>query len=428
MRVVNTFIRQLTGIRLVAAAWVLLYHAQGPLDAIGLLSIPVFADFIRVGRLGVDLFFALSGFILTYTYLHSIGPKLAGSKTLKFWWLRLARIYPVHLVMLFVAGAAVVAQARVTGDELDRVWLNPWDFIKNLLLIQEWGPNPQRGWNFVAWSLSMEWLAYLLFPLLVLVLWRMHKHFPTWALVGAWIVVLTPLVIYGLGTSDPYYTDNWGSTYRVLTEFAAGAITYLIIDRLKDSGRIHSGRIHSIADVLAWLLPVVVVAGSVFLAQWPTAQAGSTSENADGEPLPPYFHLTLVPILVIWIGTLALARRGMANILATRIAVLGGFISYSLYMTHLVWFGLWRAGMNAVGIDSGPLYALSVVFLLAMSFVIAYFMWRWIEEPARERMRGWIGVRPTPTEEAGEAIVESQERTSGTLPEASPVVIKDKDS
>ena len=166
----------------------------------------------------------------------------------------------------------------------------------------------------------------------------------------------------------------------------------------------------------------------MFLAQWPAAQAGSPSENADGEPLPPYFHLTLVPILVIWIGTLALARRGMANILATRIAVLGGFISYSLYMTHLVWFGLWRAGMNAVGIDSGPLYALSVLFLLAMSFVIAYFMWRWIEEPARERMRGWIGVRPKPTEEAGEAIVEYQERTNGTLPEASPIVIKDKDS
>ena len=36
--------------------------------------------------------------------------------------------------------------------------------------MQEWGPEPQRGWNFVAWSLSMEWLAYLIFPLLVLLL------------------------------------------------------------------------------------------------------------------------------------------------------------------------------------------------------------------------------------------------------------------
>ncbi|MCF8539315.1 MAG: acyltransferase [Candidatus Nanopelagicales bacterium] len=415
----NTFIRQLTGIRLVAAAWVLLYHMQGPLSSLGVLEIPVIDDLLRVGRLGVDLFFALSGFILTYTYMHSIGPRLRGSATLRFWWLRLARIYPVHLVMLFVAGAAVVAQARVTGDQLDRAWLNPWDFIKNLLLIQEWGPEPQRGWNFVAWSLSMEWLAYLLFPLLVLVLWRMHKHFSLAALVFTWVVILIPLVVYGFGTSDPYYTDNWGSTYRILTEFAAGAVTYLIVDRLTERHGIHRS-----ADIAAWVLPALVIAGAVFLSWLPAAQSGMTSTDADAEPLPPFFHLALVPLLIMWIGALALARRGVANVLATRAAVLGGFISYSLYMTHLVWFGLWRAGMNAVGIDSGPIYALSVLMLFLMSFVIAYFMWRWIEEPARERMRSWIGTRAKPTEEAGEAIIESRENKGEKPLTAAPIDVE----
>ena len=58
----NVFIRQLTGIRFIAAAWVLLYHLQVPLNTLHLL-VPVFSDTLRVGRLGVDLFFALSGFI-----------------------------------------------------------------------------------------------------------------------------------------------------------------------------------------------------------------------------------------------------------------------------------------------------------------------------------------------------------------------------
>lgn len=405
----NVFIRQLTGIRLVAAVWVLLYHSQGPLDAIGLLSMPVLPDFIRVGRLGVDLFFALSGFILAHTYLSSLGERLKVDKSLKFLWLRLARIYPVHLVMLLVAGFAVFAQSIVTGEELDRSWLNPWDFIKNLLLIQEWGSDPQRGWNFVAWSLSMEWLAYLIFPFMALVLWRMHKHLPTWALCLFWIMSLTPLVIYGLGSSDPYYTENWGSTYRVLTAFTAGAISYLIVDRLRDSVRAAA-----VCDVLAFVLPAIVVAASVFLAWLPAAVSPITSTDPDAEPLPPLFHLTLVPVLIAWIGVLALSRRGMANLLATKIMVFGGFISYSLYMTHLVWFGLWRAGMKALGIESGPLYALSVVFLLGMSFVIAYVMWRLVEEPARIRMRTWIGIRPTPTEEAGEAIVDSTDPTTAT--------------
>jgi len=406
---VNVFIRQLTGIRLVAAVWVLLYHSQGPLDAIGLLSMPVLPDFIRVGRLGVDLFFALSGFILAHTYLSSLGERLKVDKSVKFLWLRLARIYPVHLVMLLVAGFAVFAQSIVTGEELDRSWLNPWDFIKNLLLIQEWGSDPQRGWNFVAWSLSMEWLAYLIFPFMALVLWRMHKHLPTWALCLFWIMSLTPLVIYGLGSSDPYYTENWGSTYRVLTAFTAGAISYLIVDRLRDSVRAAA-----VCDVLAFVLPAIVVAASVFLAWLPAAVSPITSTDPDAEPLPPLFHLTLVPVLIAWIGVLALSRRGMANLLATKIMVFGGFISYSLYMTHLVWFGLWRAGMKALGIESGPLYALSVVFLLGMSFVIAYVMWRLVEEPARIRMRTWIGIRPTPTEEAGEAIVDSTDPTTAT--------------
>jgi peptidoglycan/LPS O-acetylase OafA/YrhL len=406
---VNVFIRQLTGIRLVAAVWVLLYHSQGPLDAIGLLSMPVLPDFIRVGRLGVDLFFALSGFILAHTYLSSLGERLKVDKSAKFLWLRLARIYPVHLVMLLVAGFAVFAQSIVTGEELDRSWLNPWDFIKNLLLIQEWGSDPQRGWNFVAWSLSMEWLAYLIFPFMALVLWRMHKHLPTWALCLFWIMSLTPLVIYGLGSSDPYYTENWGSTYRVLTAFTAGAISYLIVDRLRDSDRAAA-----VCDVLAFVLPAIVVAASVFLAWLPAAVSPITSTDPDAEPLPPLFHLTLVPVLIAWIGVLALSRRGMANLLATKIMVFGGFISYSLYMTHLVWFGLWRAGMKALGIESGPLYALSVVFLLGMSFVIAYVMWRLVEEPARIRMRTWIGIRPTPTEEAGEAIVDSTDPTTAT--------------
>ena len=310
-----------------------------------------------------------------------------------------------------------MAQSIVTGGDINRSWLNPWDFIKNLLLIQEWGSDPQRGWNFVAWSLSMEWLAYLLFPLMALVLWRMHKHLPTWALGFFWLLSLTPLVIYGLGTNDPYYMDSWGSTYRVLTAFVAGAVSYLIVERLRESDRTAS-----VCDVLAFVLPAVVVAGSVFLAWLPAAAAPITSTDPDAEPLPPYFHLVLVPVLVAWIGVLALSRRGMSNWLATKIMVFGGFISYSLYMTHLVWFGLWRAGMNAIGIDGGVLYALAVVILLGMSFVIAYAMWRFIEEPARVKMRNWIGVRPTPTEEAGEAIVESTDPKT-----AKPIDVPDRE-
>jgi len=415
----NVFIRQLTGIRFVAAAWVLLYHLQIPLAALHVLAIPGVGDVMRVGRLGVDLFFALSGFILTHTYLRRLGPELKGRGALDFWWLRLARIYPVHLVMIFVAGGAVVAQAKVTGDALDRDWLNPVDLLKNLLLVQEWGPEPQRGWNFVAWSLSMEWLAYLLFPLLVLLLWFFYKRLPTWLLGVAWVLALTPLVIYGLSTTDPYYTDHWGSTYRILTEFTAGAITYLFVIRFLPGDKLSepaSPQVERTASVLAVALPIVVIAGAIFLGNLPAAQPPQLDLSGDAEPFPPYFHLLLVPVLIAWIGSLALSRRGLSRFLSTKALVLGGFISYSLYMTHLVWFGLWRAAMKAIHVSSGPVYAVGVIALVAGALIIAWLMWRFVEEPAREWMRSLVGARRKPTEEAGEAIAETKPDADSAQP------------
>lgn len=395
----GVFIRQLTGIRAVAAVWVLFYHLQGPLDTLGVMSIPVLSDVIRVGRLGVDLFFALSGFILTHTYLRKLGPKAHARPTLEFWWLRLARIYPVHFVMLNAAGLAVVAQALITGENKDRPWLNPIDYIRNLLLIQEWGPNPERGWNVVAWSLSMEWLAYLLFPVVVLALFFFHRRINTPLLLVAWVVSVLPLLLRASVGDDPYYGGAWGSTIRVLTAFVAGAITYLIVIRLINSDGSISTRTERLATTVSVAMPLVVIAGATFLGRWSGAQSEILLIDPDAEPLPPFFHLWLVPPLIVWIGALALSKSGQVKFLSRETVVLGGLISYSLYMTHLVWLSTWRAGMNAIGLESGPLYALSVVFALAMAFVLAWLMWRLVEEPARRFMRRGVGVRPVAPEE-----------------------------
>ena len=411
----GVFIRQLTGIRFVAAFWVLLYHLQDPLSRIGVMSIPVLNDTIRVGRLGVDLFFALSGFIITHTYLTRMGKKISGRGSLEFWWLRLARIYPVHFVMLNVAGLAVVAQVWLTGVSKDRPWLNPIDYLRNLFLVQEWGPHPDRGWNVVAWSLSMEWLAYLIFPALVLVLYALHKRVSTPLLVVAWLVVITPLLWRGSLTIDPYYTDLWGSIIRVMSEFTAGAITYLIVLRLIPDGATEpKPRVERLATTVSVAMPLLVIAGAVFLGSWETAQSPLTLNDPDAEPLPPYFHLWLVPPLIVWIGALALSRHGQAKWLGTDKIVLGGVISYSLYMTHLVWFSTWRAVMNQIGLESGPLYAVAVIVAIVGAFVIAYFMWRIVEEPCRKFMRKMVGVKAIAPEESTADPSAKREGTSPT--------------
>ena len=401
------FIGQLTGVRAIAATWVLLYHYQPVLATMHLL-IPGVHDLLRVGRLGVDLFFALSGFILTHTYLTKMGPGLNWPRSRHFLWLRLARIYPVHFVMLNVAGLAVLAQMKFGGaDASARSWLNPTDYLKQVLLLQEWGPSPTRGWNFPAWSLSMEWLAYLLFSFLVLALFLMHEKVSTKQLALPWAVSLLPLMVYGIFyTSDPYYISGWGSTIRILTEFTAGGITLLIVRRF--SSQTPDGprpRVERLATTLSVALPVLIVLGSIVLGrisflQWSISDLPDTPNAAD---LPPKWHLILVPLLIAWIGSLALTNRGPSRFLSKDVVILGGFISFSLYMTHTVWYGLWRAVMTKLHITGGVLYAVGAIGLVIGAFVIAWLMWKFVEEPAREWMRRRSGETAKPVEEAARA-------------------------
>jgi len=384
------FIGQLTGVRFVAAFWVLLYHYQGALATAGLL-VPVLHEVLRVGRLGVDLFFALSGFILTHTYLTRLGSKVTWSGSLNFWWLRLARIYPVYFVMLNVAGLAALAQGIVTGEGR-RDWMTVPSYLKQVLMIQEWGPDPSRGWNFPAWSLSMEWLAYLFFPLLVLVLWRVKDRLPPAALAIIAFLCLTPLLYIGFTRdNDPFLVQGWASTIRIATEFTAGSFTYLAVRRWQDS----AGAKRS-AHVLAWVLPILIVVIAVVMGNIPGLQWEGLPDEA------PRGYVVIIPLLVLWLGALALSNGAPSRFLSTHTLVLGGFISYSLYLIHIVWYGLWRAGMQFIGIDGGPIYLLSTIFLIVSTVGWAYLMWRFVEEPAREWMRSKAGARKVPTEEAGE--------------------------
>ncbi|MEI6623086.1 MAG: acyltransferase [Actinomycetes bacterium] len=396
------FIRQLTGVRFFAAFWVLLYHYQPAMATAGVLT-PVVHEVVRVGSLGVDLFFTLSGFILTYTYLTRLGPALKGPAAGNFLWLRLARIYPVHFVMLNVSILALVAGSLAgSTDPAAKTWLNPLEYVKQLLLIQEWGPNPTRGYNFVAWSLSMEWLAYLLFPLMALVFWRLRDRLPAWALAVVGLLCLTPLLTIGFTANsdplhDPFLTGGWNSTFRILTEFVAGGFIYLAVRRLTESGG-PSAAVQRGALVVSWAIPPLVVAVSIALGNIASLQWPGLPNEA------PKLYVAIIPLLVIWIGALALTTRGPASLLSHRWVVLGGFISYSLYMVHIVWYGLWRQGMKVIGINGGPLYLISLIGLIVIAVVLAYLMWRFVEEPAREWMRRRAGAPVKPIEEATEGV------------------------
>ena len=102
--------RALTGLRIVAAAWVVAFHFHfTPLDGVATAA-RAFGPLVSAGALGVDLFFVLSGFVIAHTYLDRLGPALRVAATARFFWARAVRIWPAYAVVLHVSGLWVVAR------------------------------------------------------------------------------------------------------------------------------------------------------------------------------------------------------------------------------------------------------------------------------------------------------------------------------
>lgn len=137
----------------------------------------------------VDMFFILSGFVISYSY-PSTSTGLRSYA--RFLVRRIARIYPLHLLTLLIF--AILALMGISGPTSHASWT---DFIQNLLLVQAWGITDHLSFNSPAWSISAELFCYLLFPLFMLLAGRIsplmlaiivalsygilaHAHLPIW--------------------------------------------------------------------------------------------------------------------------------------------------------------------------------------------------------------------------------------------------------
>jgi len=349
----------LTGLRAFAAAWVVLYHFRADIKLLMPRSEPVW-PLMDSGYAGVDVFFVLSGFIITYTYLEQL-KEPGRAATLRFLGFRLARIYPVHLFTLAVF-AVIVTPGSITAAGPSDIWRNiaSTDFVRQLVLIHGWGWDGNRAWNYPAWSISSEWMAYLAFPAVALMLGRVR----TLGAAGAGLIaahtfnIASFLVIAGIGMEG----DIIG--VRIVGEFLAGCFLLLVWRR----GWAADARWDRITPALA----IASVAGTV-------------AANEIGSIAP----VLAAPLYCGLIYGLALERDALSRWLSLRWAVYAGEASYGLYMTHavvqrFVWEYLPSGdylGANIV-VRGGVL--LLYALLLAAAAVATYEA---IEKPARVLVR-----------------------------------------
>src|SRR5438477_9139741 len=130
------------------------------------------------GYLAVDMFFVLSGFVITHAYKESFAQRVTGRHYSDFLKARVARIYPLHItvLLLFVATAtAERAASYALRGSFEPIPLlgerSLGGLLANLVMLQGlWAR--ELSWNDPSWSISLEFLAYLLFPVFFPVLRR----------------------------------------------------------------------------------------------------------------------------------------------------------------------------------------------------------------------------------------------------------------
>lgn len=374
-------IRPLTGLRMAAALWVVVFHVVAGRPANFHEELPAvgewFGPLIGSGRLGVDLFFVLSGFVLALNYLDTMGhdPNLGSMR--RFWWARLSRVWPAYFVMISVAAlvdlfAAVILQRRHLPEGL-----TPLSYLEQMLLVQQWTSERHAGtsWNGPSWSVSAEALAYLLFPLLALLVARLARISSARVLFALSLVSMAPLLLVMVSS------DGYGSSYswvlRILCEFVAGMLAYTAVAAVRWT----PGRRRA-AGWAAALLGVTLVA-ALYAAPY--------------APIDSAWGLTCI-LFVPLIGLLAVASGPLAGFLSTGPMVLGGRISYSLYLVHIPTFHLFLALARQLQVvqDNRALNVYISIALVPVAFGFAWLLWRYVEEPGRRRMRD-MADRPTTT-------------------------------
>ena len=371
-------IKALTGLRIVAALWVVLFHFRPMLGDVSPDFRDALAPVLNCGAQGVDLFFILSGFVLTWNYLDRMGRSWSTRATLHFLWLRLARVWPVYLVTLHLAALWVIFTLHVGHvPSPDAGQLTAISYVRQILLVQLWFVPffDDSSWDGPAWSISAEWLAYLLFGLLVLVILRMKQATRARSLM--------------LLASGHFYTP-WSWLPRIVTQFTAGALACAAVRRLR-----LTDRRRRVAGYISLLLLAAMVGVLYWFDAHPIA---GVVENDSGGVVDALF----VPLVI----TLAIGVGSLPRVLSTRAMVYGGQISFCLYMVHELVHTAWGWAVEEFRLtpQDSP-WKWNIVGLLAIAAGISILLYHFVEEPARRWMRRMVDVRPaTAKVEAGQSV------------------------
>lgn len=363
----NRVLPSLTPLRGLAAVLVVLYHYN--LWASN-LALDDTVGSIGNGYLAVDLFFMISGFVMAHVYQRAFASNFRGNY-LNFLGARVARLYPLHiLILLLFLATALSARtaAYLAGGGFAPIPLQgPRSIaalVANLFMLQ--GLNASAlSWNYPEWSISVEFVAYLLFPLAL----PSIRQAPVAAKIALAAGLFAALGYLAQSTGDDFNQwDGLTTLIRCLPEFFLGTLLYMASETPL-FGRLLRG------DAVALLL---------------LAAVGVLLETGISD------YATVVAFAAL-LPTAVLNQGFVTRALNAKPLVWLGEISYSLYLMHgFVQFVTARL-LDAAGVSDlddvsrGASFAL-VAAMLAAAFVLAAISYATVERVGRLRLQRYFGL------------------------------------
>lgn len=348
-------------LRALAVIGVVVHHSRGNLFTWTSPALERLAVYFG-GWVGVDLFFAISGFVIARSLLPQLRAAANGDAarvTLAFWIRRAWRLLPSAWLwlLLMLLGAMIFRDSGTFGDLRANLEATVAGFlhIANLRFLETF-MRSEYGASFVYWSLSLEEQFYLLLPIVVLLFRR-------------WLVpVLLLIVIYQLVQERTMAMMVFRCDGMLL------GVLLAIWSRLPSYQLARPEFLRSLP--LRGLLPLLIILGCLALLGSDELRIASHRMSM----------VALLSAMLVWMASYNDDLFMPAPI--RHIFVWIGARSYAIYLIHIPAFFLTREiwmWMNP-GATPGPDQTLSYIVMAGMIILIcAELNYRWVEQPLRRR-------------------------------------------
>jgi peptidoglycan/LPS O-acetylase OafA/YrhL len=337
----------------------------------------VFYWLYSYGWMGVEFFFALSGFIFFHYYFELIHDRRVGAG--EFFKRRFARLYPLHGLTLLIVIILQEIYRQQHGSNFVYPPGTTADLLQAVTLTSHWWPNQEYFFNGPSWSISVECFLYALF-------------FVCARFAGDWRVrVFLALSAIGLALSFLHWPIGRG-----MVSFFSGALVGLSLSLLVRAGWYLRAPGQVLLTVLALgvvlLLGIAALPMLAGLLSWLAPAAPRLAGVAIGHLV----VLLVFPYLVLLLGLIETIRPVRARALRFL-----GDCSYSIYLLHFPLQLFTVICLDAAGVGRTVFgKPLTFVAWCALLFVVSALSHYRFEKPLQRRIRAFgdvISAHPSPT-------------------------------